>query len=52
MLWIRIQMGSLDPYPDPDSLYGSGSKRAKMVQKNRKEVLDAPISGLKAFPVA
>jgi hypothetical protein len=24
---------SLDPYPDPDSQSGSGSKRAKMAQK-------------------
>jgi hypothetical protein len=28
-------MGSLDPYPDLDSGSGSGSRRAKMAQKNR-----------------
>jgi hypothetical protein len=26
-------MWSLDPYPDPDSQYGSGSKRAKLAHK-------------------
>jgi cobalamin biosynthesis Co2+ chelatase CbiK len=29
-------MGSLDQYQDPDSLYGSGSRRVKMAQKNSK----------------
>ncbi len=32
---IRIQR-ELDPYSDPDSQSGSGSKRAKMTQKNVK----------------
>ncbi len=27
-------MGSLDPYPDPDSQSGSGCRRAKMTHKN------------------
>jgi hypothetical protein len=31
-------MGSLDPYPD--SQFGSGSKRAKMAQKNIKQSID------------
>jgi hypothetical protein len=29
--------GSLDPNPDPNC--GSGSKRAKMTQKNRKQLI-------------
>jgi hypothetical protein len=29
-------VGSLDPYPDPQ--YESGSRRAKIVQKNRTEL--------------
>jgi hypothetical protein len=32
-------MGPLDPYTDPDSQSGSGSKRAKMAQKNRKQLI-------------
>ncbi len=33
-------LGSLDPYLDPDSQSGSsGSRRAKMVQKNMKELI-------------
>jgi hypothetical protein len=27
---------SVDPYPDPDLESGSGSRRAKMTHKNRK----------------
>jgi hypothetical protein len=33
-------MGSLDPYTDPDSRSGSGSKRAKMTKKNRKQLIN------------
>jgi hypothetical protein len=29
-------MGSLDSYPDTDSQFGYGSRRAKIAQKNRK----------------
>jgi hypothetical protein len=32
-------MLSLDPYPDPDSQSGSGSRRAKITHKNRKKLL-------------
>ncbi len=40
-------MGSLDPYPHPDSQSESGSKRAKMAQKNRKQsILDIFYGGL------
>jgi hypothetical protein len=31
--WIS----TVDPYPNPDSEYGSKSRRAKMTQKNRKK---------------
>jgi hypothetical protein len=30
--------GSLDPFPDPDSQSGSGSRRGKMTHKNGKKV--------------
>jgi hypothetical protein len=35
-------MESLDPYPDPDSQSGSGSRRAKITHKNRKNVNEFP----------
>jgi hypothetical protein len=31
-------MGSLDPYPDPDSQSRAGFKREKMTRKNEKKV--------------
>jgi hypothetical protein len=33
-------LGSLDPYPDPDYESASGSRRAKMAQKNRKKLIN------------
>jgi hypothetical protein len=38
--WIPDSMGSLDPYPDPDSQSGSGSRRGKMAQKNIKQFIN------------
>jgi hypothetical protein len=33
-------MRSLDPYPDRDSQFGSGFKRAKIAQKNTKQLIN------------
>jgi hypothetical protein len=30
-------MGSLDPYPDPDSQSGYGSRRAKLIHRHKKK---------------
>jgi hypothetical protein len=39
---------SVDPYPDPNSEYGSGSRRAKMTHKSRKNL---EISSFKVLDV-
>jgi hypothetical protein len=33
-------MGSLDPYPDPNSQSGSGSRTAKTTHKHRKKLIN------------
>jgi hypothetical protein len=33
-------MGTLDLYPDPDSQFESGSRRAKMTHKHRKKLIN------------
>jgi hypothetical protein len=35
--WTRIQWGPLDPDPDSQSGSRTGSRRAKMTHKNRRE---------------
>ncbi len=47
-------MGSPDLYPNPDYHFrsGSGSRRAKIDHKNRKQFINLIFKGLKAFPVA
>jgi hypothetical protein len=53
-------MVSLDPYQDPNSQSGSGSRRAKMTHKNIKKINKFlflkcwmfSLLGLKASPVA